>query len=242
MVAAIREIEDSLDPYQDMLALVKKTQPKKERKKSASNANRREKAKRKQEAKGKRAAQTQGTGPTNAVSSEQQLETGEVTRKKVARGKAYKPSPEATATELEKQNIGRLPERSMMRQEEARPSQKASEPRAAKPTPPHKEAGLLERRPDAKPVAEELFLPPKMTPEEAVRLLKDMMLKRSGRWLVTPVLEEDGSLRTSDKALEKVAGEFAGLLSKTALKTQIAVDRSKPTLQIRQGQLILKVK
>ncbi|MCS6027322.1 hypothetical protein LNO14_28765 [Klebsiella pneumoniae subsp. pneumoniae] len=38
-----------------------------------------------------------------------------------------------------------------------------------------------------------------------------MIQKRSGRWLVTPVLEEDGCLVTSDKAFDMIAGENIGI-------------------------------
>ncbi len=46
---------------------------------------------------------------------------------------------------------------------------------------------------------------------ESTQMLKDMIQKRSGRWLVTPVLEEDGCLVTSDKAFDMIAGENIGI-------------------------------
>ncbi|MEK6162111.1 hypothetical protein [Vibrio cholerae] len=56
-----------------------------------------------------------------------------------------------------------------------------------------------------KDINAEDFLPSGVTPQKALQMLKDMIQKRSGRWLVTPVLEEDGCLVTSDKAFDMIA-------------------------------------
>lgn len=62
-----------------------------------------------------------------------------------------------------------------------------------------------------KDINAEDFLPSGVTPQKALQMLKDMIQKRSGRWLVTPVLEEDGCLVTSDKAFDMIAGENIGI-------------------------------
>ncbi|MDA1379405.1 hypothetical protein PCI56_05500 [Plesiomonas shigelloides subsp. oncorhynchi] len=53
-------------------------------------------------------------------------------------------------------------------------------------------------------------MPSGVTAEKAIQMLKDMIQKRSGRWLVTPVLEEDGCLVTSAKAFDMISGKTLG--------------------------------
>ncbi|MEK6177685.1 hypothetical protein WI642_01985 [Vibrio cholerae] len=109
----------------------------------------------------------------------------------------------------EKQNVARLPKR------EAQPV--APEPKVER----EKELGHVEVREREDPEVREFeppkaktnpkdinaedFLPSGVTPQKALQMLKDMIQKRSGRWLVTPVLEEDGCLVTSDKAFDMIA-------------------------------------
>ncbi len=89
-------------------------------------------------------------------------------------------------------------------------------------------------------VDEALYLPPKMTPEKAIQMLKEMIKNRSGRWLVSAVLEEEGFLTTSDKAFEVIAGEYTGI-SKHVLGGTLRRAQRRPLLKQRQGKLYLEV-
>jgi conjugal transfer pilus assembly protein TraI len=91
-----------------------------------------------------------------------------------------------------------------------------------------------------KDINEEDFLPSGVTPEKALLMLKDMIQKRSGRWLVTPVLEEDGCLVTSVKAFDMIAGENVGI-SKHILYGLLSRAQRRPLLKKRQGKLYLEV-
>ncbi|EAM8217130.1 conjugal transfer protein TraI [Salmonella enterica] len=144
----------------------------------------------------------------------------------------------------EKQNVARLPKRE-------------AQPVAPKPKVEHeRELGHVEVRerdepevrefepPKAKTnpkdINEEDFLPSGVTPEKALLMLKDMIQKRSGRWLVTPVLEEDGCLVTSVKAFDMIAGENVGI-SKHILYGLLSRAQRRPLLKKRQGKLYLEV-
>ncbi|MCX2224477.1 hypothetical protein [Escherichia coli] len=83
-------------------------------------------------------------------------------------------------------------------------------------------------------------MPSGVTPEKALLMLKDMIQKRSGRWLVTPVLEEDGCLVTSVKAFDMIAGENVGI-SKHILYGLLSRAQRRPLLKKRQGKLYLEV-
>ncbi|WP_458694241.1 hypothetical protein, partial [Shigella sp. FC1967] len=91
-----------------------------------------------------------------------------------------------------------------------------------------------------KDINAEDFLPSGVTPQKALQMLKDMIQKRSGRWLVTPVLEEDGCLVTSDKAFDMIAGENIGI-SKHILCGMLSRAQRRPLLKKRQGKLYLEV-
>lgn len=67
-----------------------------------------------------------------------------------------------------------------------------------------------------------------------------MIKNQKGRWLVGPVIKEDGCLVTSDKALEKVTGECTNL-SKSMLRALLASGQRRPRMTIRQGNLRLEV-
>ncbi|WP_241177989.1 hypothetical protein [Citrobacter freundii] len=145
----------------------------------------------------------------------------------------------------EKQNVARLPKR------EAQP-----EAVVVTKVEREKELGHIEVRereeqevrefepPKAKTnpkdIKDEDFLPPGVTPEKAILILKEMIQKRSGRWLVTPVLEEDGCLVTSDKAFDMIAGENIGI-NKHILCGMLSRAQKRPLLKKRQGKLYLEV-
>ena len=57
---------------------------------------------------------------------------------------------------------------------------------------------------------------------------------------VTPVLEEDGCLVTSDKAFDMIAGENIGI-SKHILCGMLSRAQRRPLLKKRQGKLYLEV-
>ncbi|EPW4792923.1 MobH family relaxase [Salmonella enterica subsp. enterica serovar Dublin] len=144
----------------------------------------------------------------------------------------------------EKQNVARLPKR------EVQPV--APEPKVER----EKELGHVEVREREEPEVREFeppkaktnpkdinaedFLPSGVTPQKALQMLKDMIQKRSGRWLVTPVLEEDGCLVTSDKAFDMIAGENIGI-SKHILCGMLSRAQRRPLLKKRQGKLYLEV-
>ncbi len=98
----------------------------------------------------------------------------------------------------------------------------------------------LRRKQTRKDINAEDFLPSGVTPQKALQMLKDMIQKRSGRWLVTPVLEEDGCLVTSDKAFDMIAGENIGI-SKHILCGMLSRAQRRPLLKKRQGKLYLEV-
>lgn len=226
VVAAIRATESSLDPYQDMPALIKKSQQEKPRKAD-------DKAKPQNQSKAELAAPE----PALVNAEPNQGPAVQPARAKRAPQKGAMDKPKAkerrkAARASETQNLARLPKGEEPDRPKPHNVNAQEEPKGFVP---------VEREPNTMPVNEASFLPPKITPEKALHMLKEMIQKRSGRWLVTPVLEEAGFLVTSDKALEKVASEYPELLSKHALRGLIGLDRSKPLLRIRQGKLALKV-
>lgn len=90
------------------------------------------------------------------------------------------------------------------------------------------------------PLEEQLYLPPVMTPERAISLLKEMIQQRGGRWIVSAVVEENGCLVTSDKAFEVMASEFLGI-SKHLFSGILRRAQRRPVLRHRQGKLYLEV-
>ncbi|AKJ36863.1 conjugal transfer protein TraI [Aeromonas hydrophila NJ-35] len=140
------------------------------------------------------------------------------------------------------QNIARLPQREKSKPEQQqKPAREFDVRSMALPAPDlledqnHKGVGTAKAEVD-----EELYLPPKMTAEKAIQMLKEMIKNRSGRWLVSAVLEEEGFLVTSDKAFEVIAGEYA-VLSKHVLGGTLRRAQSRPLLKQRQGKLYLEV-
>lgn len=155
--------------------------------------------------------------------------------------KKAEPAPAAEAKQT--QNLARLPKREVPQPAPAVPAE-ATQPEPA--TPEFVLAALRDDEaaaPTKKPITPEeeaALLPPKITPEHAISELKEMLRKRKGRWLVTPVVEENGFLVTSDKALERIAGDYPELLSKHVLRGQIGLDRSRPMLRVMRGKLMMK--
>ena len=94
----------------------------------------------------------------------------------------------------------------------------------------------------AKEINDKNFLPPQsdINAEEAIRLLKEMIKNQKGRWLVGPIIKEDGCLVTSDKALEKVTDECTNL-SKSMLRALLASGQRRPRMTIHQGNLRLEL-
>jgi hypothetical protein len=75
---------------------------------------------------------------------------------------------------------------------------------------------------------------------QAIEMLKEMIQQGSGRWLASTVIEQDGFLVTSDKALDWIAGE--GRISKHLLVGILRSGQHHPLLQIREGKLYLPKK
>ncbi|EQB98255.1 MobH family relaxase [Photorhabdus temperata] len=238
VVAAIKEVEASMGGYQDVFELV--SPPDSDVRKSKS-------APKQQSQPGRKKPQQQ----------KPDAESGQAAPAKDAKGKAaQKPQKEkkgdtSFAVEVherkpieEKQNVARLPKR------EAQPEAVVTKVER------EKELGHIEVREredqevrefeppkgktNPKDIKEEDFLPSGVTPQKAILILKDMIQKRSGRWLVTPVLEEDGCLVTSDKAFDMIAGENIGI-SKHILCGMLSRAQKRPLLKKRQGKLYLEV-
>ena len=77
--------------------------------------------------------------------------------------------------------------------------------------------------------------------ETAIDRLKEMILAREGKWLVSPVLEEDGFLTTSDKALDLIAAENIGI-SKMTLRALLSSRQRPPRMVISNGKLKIGAK
>lgn len=165
----------------------------------------------------------------------------------------HKNESENSASNEEKQNVSRLPKRQKPKTTVNKP------PKETRPVsldfdsdlelPMTKVVGQIDledeepKKPQkAKEISDEDFLPPQsdIDAEEAIRLLKEMIKNQKGRWLVGPVIKEDGCLVTSDKALEKVTGECTNL-SKSMLRALLASGQRRPRMTIRQGNLRLEV-
>lgn len=226
VVAAIKDAEALMGGYKDAFELVSPPGSDASKNKSAPKQQNRKKAQQqKPEVDAEKAAPEQ---KAKGKDSQQQS--------KEKKGKPVQ----------EKQNVARLPKR------EAQPV--ALEPKVER----EKELGHVEVRereepevrefeppkaktnPKPKDINAEDFLPSGVTPQKALQMLKDMIQKRSGRWLVTPVLEEDGCLVTSDKAFDMIAGENIGI-SKHILCGMLSRAQRRPLLKKRQGKLYLEV-
>jgi conjugal transfer pilus assembly protein TraI len=232
VVAAIKDAEGSMEGYQDAFDLVSPPSPDASKNKSAPKQQVRKKAQQQPE-----------------------VDAGKAATKQKVEGKGSKQQPQEKKVDVavedhkrkplqEKQNVARLPKR------EAQPV--ASEPKVER----EKELGHVEVKEREEPevrefeppkakknprdINEEDFIPLGFTPQKAIQMLKDMIQKRSGRWLVTPVLEEDGYLVTSDKAFDMIAGENIGI-SKHILCGMLSRAQRRPLLKKRQGKLYLEV-
>lgn len=80
--------------------------------------------------------------------------------------------------------------------------------------------------------------PSTITDEEAITQLKEMILKREGRWIVGGVIKKEGVLYTSAKALDAITGEFPDI-SKTGLRAALLRRQDAPELIFKEGQLML---
>ena len=80
-----------------------------------------------------------------------------------------------------------------------------------------------------------------MTVEAAIAQLKEMILKREGRWITSAVTKEGGFLVTSGKSLDIIAGEFADL-SKHNLRGHLTRGQADPPMMYKQGKLYLVLK
>ena len=83
--------------------------------------------------------------------------------------------------------------------------------------------------------------PKTMTVEAAIAQLKEMILKREGRWITSAVTKEGGFLVTSGKSLDIIAGEFADL-SKHNLRGHLKRGQADPPMMYKQGKLYLVLK
>lgn len=260
VIAAIKQAESLLGGYQDAFELVaspevKKTQSKKNR------------GQRKPSQSESRGVDTLAASPERELVQEKSVisdapiisvpveppsspvETTPQPVKVVARkesrskekvDKPIQPAPAAKSVEGT-QNLARLPQREQPKPE---PQQKQARgldvENIALPDPDLPEELSLRSIVKEETVDETLYLPPKMTAEKAIQMLKEMIKNRSGRWLVSAVLEEEGFLTTSDKAFEVIAGEYTGI-SKHVLGGTLRRAQTRPLLKQRQGKLYLEV-
>ncbi len=104
---------------------------------------------------------------------------------------------------------------------------------------------LFTLKPETQPEKEHLedmAFTPQITYERAIQMLKTMIQERNGRWLVTPVMQEDIHLVTSDHALDRMIEAHPELGNQYQLRNRILLDRHTPLLRIQAGQLRLKIK
>lgn len=83
--------------------------------------------------------------------------------------------------------------------------------------------------------------PKTMTVEAAIAQLKEMILKREGRWITSAVTKEEGFLVTSGKSLDIITGEFPDL-SKHNLRGHLKRGQADPPMIYKQGKLYLVLK
>ncbi len=93
-----------------------------------------------------------------------------------------------------------------------------------------------------KEYVEDMTFISQMTHEKAIQMLKTMIQEHQGRWLVTPVMQQDGYLITSDHALNRIIEAYPELGNQYQLRSRILLDRHKPLLRTQAGQLRLKIK
>ncbi|MND27444.1 putative helicase [compost metagenome] len=261
VIAAIKQAESLLGGYQDAFELVASP----EVKKTQSKKNRGQRRPSQSESSG---VDTQAASPERELVQEKSVisdapvisvpveppsppvppiettpQPDKVAARKESRSKEkvdkpIQPAPAAKPAEGT-QNLARLPQR-----EQPEPQQKQARVldvgNIALPGPDLPEELSPRSIVKEEAVDEDLYLPPKMTPEKAIQMLKEMINNRSGRWLVSAVLEEEGSLTTSDKAFEVIAGEYTGI-SKHVLGGTLRRAQRRPLLKQRQGKLYLEV-
>ncbi len=78
-----------------------------------------------------------------------------------------------------------------------------------------------------------------MTPPLAFATLKEMIRRGEGRWLVTPVVEENGDLVTDARAFDRIADEHPGI-GRHLLRGLSHGAQHSPALRLRDGKLYLK--
>lgn len=238
IVAAIKEAEALVGTYQDVFELTPpNAPPKKDVMEKAKNAQKK---------------------PYQAHDKQQlqlQLQKGAVSSKTKEASDKGKPlvtnsdsSAGAVSQGEEKQNLSRLPKR------DAQPKALEAKPQVATDrilnfvelTEPVenevREFELPKAKTNPKDIKDEDFLPSGagMTPEKAIQMLKEMIMNRSGKWIVTPVMQEGGTLVTSAKALDMIDGENFGF-SKHVLLGTLSRAQRLPKLKKREGKLYLEV-
>ncbi len=234
VVAAIKDVEASMGGYQDAFELVSPPGLDAGKKKSASKQ---------QSQKKQQQQKTVVDSGKDAPAQRAKGKPSQQPNEKIA-GVVAGVENQTSKPLQEKQNVAHLPKR------EAQPT--APEPKVElerelghvevreREEPEVREFEPPKAKTNPKDINEEDFLPSGVTPQKAIQMLKDMIQKRSGRWLVTPVLEEDGCLVTSDKAFDMIAGENIGI-SKHILGGMLSRAQRRPLLKKRQGKLYLEV-
>lgn len=230
VVAAIKDVEASMEGYQDAMDLIS----------TGSKANKNKSAK-----KGLSGKQSKSDHKPDSSTEKKEIAQKKKTKQKKNPTKLKKVNDSApihikeheAISDGEKQNIARL-----RKQETKLVTTELSSDKKLKKIDKQeiREFELPKAKTSPKDINEEDFLPSSITPQKAIQMLKDMINKRSGRWLVTPVIEEDGYLVTSDKAFDMIAGENVGI-SKHILCGMLSRAQRRPLLKKRQGKLYLEV-
>jgi len=101
------------------------------------------------------------------------------------------------------------------------------------------EANAVKNKIETEGILQETLSAAEVSPQKAIQILKEMMQKRSGRWLATAVLQENGYLVTSDQALDLIAMENIGI-SKHILCGMLSRAQRAPVLRRREGKLYLE--
>lgn len=83
--------------------------------------------------------------------------------------------------------------------------------------------------------------PKEMSAEIAIAQLKEMIIKREGRWITGAVTREERFLVTSGKSLDMIASELVSL-SKHNLRAHLKRGQADPPMMYKQGKLYLVIK
>lgn len=217
VVDALNEAESSMEGIQDVLlggagGRKDKKTPKSGKKKATSSEQ------------GNRKAGGQNTQKSAAKQPEKKVRTEEVQAESV--------QPKQNSTPV------RRPEKPV------RPPPGQPEPKAAKKDvdiPEIEENTLLPKGRGQMTADFDDIKPKTMTVEAAIAQLKEMILKREGRWITSAVTKEGGFLVTSGKSLDIIAGEFADL-SKHNLRGHLKRGQADPPMMYKQGKLYLVLK